>query len=289
VWYVQFNEYRFLIPIEMLSFTLIFICLQSISVQVRWKPLVTVGTIALALICVISEQPMNWGRSAWSATYFSVSVPTSLRHRPAAFLMLGDNPDGYVVPSFPQDDYFAQIQGNLPPTPHLSKIIAKNVSAYRDAFAIWEDSDSNRSTLSFSAQGQVETYGYQINLNSCDEFPASVGAVHQEFHACRLEKVSVSTLPPATNVLKPADGDRLVGHQILAAEAFAAVGLRKVEFTITGEGRTVNVKAALSFFGWLGAWDTKSVPNGSYTVHSVATGRNGHVAVSAGVTVTVRN
>lgn len=289
-WNFTANVYRYFIPIEMISFTVIFICLQAISTQIGWKPLVSVGTIALALLCIISEQPMNWGRSAWSTTYFSASIPKSLMHRSAAFLMVGYNPDAYVVPYFPKQDYFAQIEGSLPPTPYLRKIIVKDVSAYRDVFTIWEDPGlQTRTVFADTAQDRVEVYGFQIDWNSCNQFPASVGAVPQEFHTCRLKKVSTSKLPPITQVLRPANGDHLVGHQNLAAIAFAAVGLRKVEFSISGDGRTVNARATLSFYGWLGVWNTKSVPNGMYTVHSVAYGNNGLVTVSPGVAVEVRN
>jgi hypothetical protein len=290
IWVLQYTTYRYLIPIEMLSFTLIFICLQAISTQIRWKPVVSVGTIALALLCVISEQPINWGRSAWSATYFSASIPKSLMHRSGAFLMLGSNADAFVVPYFPQQDYFAQIAGNLPPTRYVKRIIIKDVAAYRDTFTIWEDPVSETRTLfAYAAQAQVEVYGFQIDWNSCNRFPASVGGDPEEFHTCRLKKVSPSKLAPMTLVSRPANGDHLVGHQYLAANAFAVVGLRKVEFSITGEGRTVNARATLSFYGWLGVWNTKAVPNGVYTVHSIAYGINGLVTVSAGVAVEVRN
>jgi hypothetical protein len=289
-WNFIADVYRYLIPIEMISFTVIFICLQAISTQIGWKPVVSVGTIALALLCIISEQPMNWARSAWSATYFSASIPKSLMHRSAAFLMLGSNPDAFIVPYFPKQDYFAQIEGSLPPTPYLRRIIAKDVSAYRDAFTIWDDPVlQTRTVFADVAQDQVEVYGLQIDWNSCNRFPASVGAVHVEFHTCGLEKVSTSKLPPTTQVLRPVNGDDLVGRQYLAASAFAAVGLRKVDFSISGDGRTVNARATLSFYGWLGAWNTKSVPNGVYTVHSVAYGNNGLVTVSPGISVEVRN
>jgi hypothetical protein len=289
-WNFIADVYRYLIPIEMISFTLIFICLQAISTQIGWKPVVSVGIIAVALLCIISEQPMNWGRSAWSATYFGASIPESLMHRSAAFLMLGGNPDAYVVPYFPKQDYFAQIGGSLPPTPYLRKIIVKDVSAYRDVFTIWEGPVWQTGTVFADAtQSQVEVYGFQVDWNSCNRFPASVGAAPEEFFTCRLKKVSTSKLPPITRVLRPGNGDHLVGHQYLAASAFAAVGLRKVEFSISGDGRTVNARATPFPYGWLGVWNTKSVPNGMYTVHSVAYGKNGLVTVSPGVAVEVRN
>ncbi len=290
LWSVEFGIYRYLISLEMVSFILIFVCLQAISVQIGWKPLVTVGTIALALVCVLSEQPMNWGRSAWSATYFSVAVPKSLESESAAFLMLGTNPDAFVVPSFPHGDYFAQIEGSLPPTPYVMRQIQKNVNGYRAVFTLWENPvPQTPSAFAESAQNSIETYGYQVDWSTCTRFTATVGANPKELHTCRLKKVSLSTLPPVTSVVTPASGHVVVGQQELAARAYAADGLRRVEFSITGEGRTVEVRAADSLYGWLGAWSTKSTPNGLYTVRSIAYSRNGLVDDSAAVTVEVKN
>ena len=45
----------------MLSFTLIFICLQAISGQIGWQLVMSVGAIALALLCIVSEQVIELG------------------------------------------------------------------------------------------------------------------------------------------------------------------------------------------------------------------------------------
>lgn len=290
LWGLQFGYYRYFLPIEMLSFTLIFICLQAISTQIGWKSLVRVGTIVIVLVCIISEKPANWGRSAWASNYFGVSIPKSLVIRPAAFLMLGSNPDGFVVPYFPRQDYFAQIDGNLPPTPYLKTIIGKDISAYRDTYTIWEDPVSlSRSAFSYTAQAQIESYGFHIDWDACVRFPASVGSLPEEFHACRLTRTSRSNLAPLTRMLRPASGDQVMGQQYLAASAFAAAGVSKVEFSIVGEGHTVDTGATIFPYGWLGAWNTVSVPNGLYTVRSVAYSVNGLVTESAGVVVDVKN
>ena len=42
-------------------------------------------------------------------------------------------------------------------------------------------------------------------------------------------------------------------------------------------------------WGWIGAWDTTDVPNGSYELQSVVTDKDGNSVTSAGVTVTVDN
>ncbi len=204
--------------------------------------------------------------------------------------MLGTNPDAYVVPSFPRYDYFAQVEGNLPPTPYVRSLIAKDASAFQHVFTIWEDpASSTGSAFSYAAQAQLDKYGFQIDWNSCNRFPASVGALPETFHACRLTKVSLSELPPITLVVRPANGAQLAGRQYLAASASAPVGLRKVEFSIIGQGRAIESGAIFALYGWLGVWNTRSVPNGRYTVQSVAYATNGLVKVSPGVVVEVKN
>jgi hypothetical protein len=292
LWAHEFGQYRYFIPIEMLSFTLIFICLQAISDQIGWQLLTSVGTIALVLLCIVSEQVTNWGRSAWSATTFSVSVPKALRHQPAAFLMMGTAPESWVVPAFPRQDYFARIVSvNLDPTPQLRPIIVENVFAYRDAFAIWENPASPNPSIttkgpSITTQKLVEEYGVRIDWSACMEFAARVGALPEKFETCKLERVESL---PSTKVVKPANGRRLVGAQYFLATASAPIEVRSVEFVIKGDGRTVNDTATPTLFGWLGGWKTTSVPNGTYVVHSVAVGYNGRVSASADVTVEVDN
>ena len=95
--------------------------------------------------------------------------------------------------------------------------------------------------------------------------------------------------PPVTRVVKPAGGAQLSGLQYLDAIASAKFGISNVEFRLTGEGRTTIARAGLSLYGWLGLWDTRSVPNGIYTVYSVAYGITGLVTTSTGVVVDVKN
>jgi hypothetical protein len=289
VWVLQFNQYRFLIPMEMLSFTLIFVCLQSICSNTQRESFVVIGTVAMALVCVLSEQPMNWGRSAWSRSYFSVSLPRALGSHPASVLMVGRNPDGFVVPFFPSEDYFAQIEGNLPPTPYVRTLIHKNASAYADTWVMWENQISPSSGLFATVESAVEPYGYEVSWPSCVHFAAHVGADPEELHACELRKIALSAIAPLTQMVLPASGQRVAGRQVLGAVASSAAGLRNVQFVITGQGRRSVVTAARWIAGWLGVWQTTSVPNGVYTVHVIAYGLNGRVSESRGIVVDVAN
>ena len=52
---------------------------------------------------------------------------------------------------------------------------------------------------------------------------------------------------------------------------------------------TTTTRATPSLYGWLVFWNTESVPNGTYTVHSIAYGNNGVVAASSDIVVQVAN
>lgn len=192
VWVLQFAYYRYFIPMEMLSFTAIFVCLQALSTQIEWKPIVRSGLVAVALICFVSESPANWGRSAWSSSYFSASIPRPLTKQPAAFLMLGWSPDSYVVTFFPQRDYFARIGGNLPPTPYLRRIVVKQIASYQHIYIIWEDPIQPLTVAAFvgSAQASTAQLGLQVDWSGCIHFPATVGAITEQFHVCRTREPS---------------------------------------------------------------------------------------------------
>ena len=44
-----------------------------------------------------------------------------------------------------------------------------------------------------------------------------------------------------------------------------------------------------TLFGWIAPLDTTTLPNGTYTLQSVATDNNGNTTTSPGVSVTVNN
>jgi hypothetical protein len=104
-------------------------------------------------------------------------------------------------------------------------------------------------------------------------------------------KEGLPKTPPATNVTSPYDGETLKGPQWLLAAATDEYGVSKVEFDFTGKGRgsTLIGPAALIKFGWIDRWSTASVPDGTYTLRSVAYGASGGVSSSPGVVVHVEN
>jgi hypothetical protein len=97
--------------------------------------------------------------------------------------------------------------------------------------------------------------------------------------------------PPTTSVIIPSNGASLAGNQYLFASAFDYGALTKVEFRLTGGAQNnALIATAIPFFGgWLAVWDTTTVPNGSYTLKSVAYDAGGLNTSSTGITVIVDN
>ena len=102
--------------------------------------------------------------------------------------------------------------------------------------------------------------------------------------------ITVDNAPPATSVLLPANGATQTGDEFLDAGAPTTVA--SVNFELSGGSLTSPVVVSgstLTFYGWIGAWNSASVPNGTYTLESVATYAGGVSGTSAPITITVSN
>ena len=104
--------------------------------------------------------------------------------------------------------------------------------------------------------------------------------------------VTIANPPPTTSVLIPSSGGAtLSGNALVDATAADAGGVAKVQFALTGGSlnQTVVGTAVLTLYGYLFELNTTTVPNGSYTLQSVASDSAGNTGYSAGVPVTIAN
>jgi hypothetical protein len=96
-----------------------------------------------------------------------------------------------------------------------------------------------------------------------------------------------------TSVVLPSNGATLNGSSAtLDALASGPSKVAGVNFTLSGGSLSSPMHlgtAVPSFYGWKTNWNTTAVPNGTYTLQSVATDTSGITATSAGVTVTIAN
>jgi hypothetical protein len=106
------------------------------------------------------------------------------------------------------------------------------------------------------------------------------------FEAYGLEKIA-----PTTSVVIPSNGATVAGTTPLDASASDDVSVSKVEFHLTGGSYhdTLIGVATQTQYGWIYNWDTTAVPNGGYTLNSIAVDPAGNIGRSAGVNIIVAN
>jgi peptidoglycan/LPS O-acetylase OafA/YrhL len=96
---------------------------------------------------------------------------------------------------------------------------------------------------------------------------------------------------PTIEMREPKDRAVLNGLTPLVSGTSFNVGVSKVTFQVTGPtmDNAVIGNATFGQFGWLLLWHTKNVPNGTYTLRSVAYNAAGHHVASKEITVRVAN
>jgi hypothetical protein len=101
--------------------------------------------------------------------------------------------------------------------------------------------------------------------------------------------ITVNNAPPITTVVLPSTGATWSGSQYL--DATASSGVSEVQYELTGGSLSDQVIATATptIVGWAAAWDTTSVPNGSYTLQSLASYLGGVSGMSPVVTINVNN
>jgi hypothetical protein len=104
--------------------------------------------------------------------------------------------------------------------------------------------------------------------------------------------ITVNNSPPTTAVTIPSNGASVSGTSSLL-DASASANVTYLTFELSGGtlNDQVIATATLTYYGWLAQWNTRSVPNGTYTLQSVASYSRYFASsgTSAPVTITVAN
>jgi hypothetical protein len=102
--------------------------------------------------------------------------------------------------------------------------------------------------------------------------------------------VTVDNPAPTTTVTIPSNGATQSGTAALL-DARASANVTSVKYELTGGTLTDKVVATATptYYGWLAQWNTTAVPNGTYTLQSVASYGGEVSGTSAGITITVSN
>jgi hypothetical protein len=96
----------------------------------------------------------------------------------------------------------------------------------------------------------------------------------------------------STFVGLPSNGATISGGSWLDAAAQSPFGISSVNFELSGGSLSspqLISGSTPTLYGWIGGWNSAIVPNGTYTLQSVATDANATSTRSAPITITVNN
>jgi hypothetical protein len=106
------------------------------------------------------------------------------------------------------------------------------------------------------------------------------------------QALPVNRTPPATSMVAPTAGATVHGKGSLVASASDPFGVTGVDFVLRGQagGATkIIAPGAMTPYGWIGKWDTRTVANGIYDLRSVAYAPGGLSTASPWIAVKVAN
>jgi hypothetical protein len=113
-----------------------------------------------------------------------------------------------------------------------------------------------------------------------------------QFHPVDKPATSCVSIPKVvTTMVRPANGAIVAGTTVLGSSVRSYSPVTRVSFLITGgsEHDVPIATARLTPVGWLAEWNSSTVPNGTYTLRSVASDSQGESGSGAGITITVKN
>ena len=190
VWGAEFGIYRYLLPLEMLSFVVMFALVTELVAGWAGVRIASAAAAALAVACVLTESPGSWGREPFGHRYFTVDVPAELTTAAAYLNIEPASPSQYVIPSFPRDAFFADVGPDAQTTPYVHARIAAALAHYDRVYALWYWPSGAGANPAILAAGAATLAGFGLTADpaTCRTMTTYVGATMYPVQYCLLHR-----------------------------------------------------------------------------------------------------
>ena len=183
VWLEMFSIYRYVVSLEVLAAVVIF----GVAAQVTTK---WTGGFAIAVpVCIalaLSARSPDWGRTAWSNSYFGVDQ-SQLGEYEGATILMWDFPQGYLPPLFPRSSTFVRIVSNWG--------LSENTAMWDRAVAAIKATPSGRLYVMGVPPDPLNPLLQQLGLRRTSENCATYASHHVPFRLCPLERIPERLTP----------------------------------------------------------------------------------------------
>ncbi len=166
LWLKVFAIYRYIVPLEMLApsaiFLLIYAVLQNLrqSFRIWWL---------FAAVLLVTTKPLAWDRVPWDSNakdYFGVQLPRMSNADHTLILMTGYEPMAYLIPYFPRNIPFLRIHSYFTgPSDHpngYDLLMQRKIAAHDGPIYILY-----RSMDESTAVSATKAYGLHLNKEEC--------------------------------------------------------------------------------------------------------------------------
>jgi hypothetical protein len=180
-WLKLFAQYRYLVPLDLLSGALIVACVTYVIARGRVAVAVVV---VLAGLLVGTTRPGSWGRVPFGDRYFDVAAP---QIAPGSLVIVGyAHPMAYAAPFFRPDARFVSPQNNfigLEQRNLLAKRAAEAIGSHRGPLYLLELRNRNGHD-----RRMLEHFALVSDEGACVAVPSSFD--DNQMRICRLERRS---------------------------------------------------------------------------------------------------
>jgi hypothetical protein len=193
VWMKLFGIYRYIVVLEMLAPIASFLILGALLPGRRRQAQAAMACFALL---VLTLQPGDWGRRAWSDDYFDFTPLRLPDPAHTVVLMAGHDAMAYMIPFFPPQVRFLRIQGYMTgPSANpnetdrlMRRIIADHTGPLFILYRVYEE---------WHAEMSLADYRLAMDPGTCITFvPGVEPQQDHDFYFCRVAKLPTTEDAP---------------------------------------------------------------------------------------------
>jgi len=132
LWETVYSVYRYTISLEFLALLIVTLSLGYIVTR---RAAIVVAAVCVSVAIALSTVPCDFGRLPWQGSSFGVQVPDASLTAPATVLMIGTDPDGFLVPYLPSETDVIRVQSGLTEimSPKFTKLMNNLVVVQRSS------------------------------------------------------------------------------------------------------------------------------------------------------------